>query len=104
VPQRFVTTVPQQALYLLNSPFVAEQSKKLATRPEVAKAASAEAKVKALFRLALSRDPATEELAAAVAFVTPKPGWGFLRPRTPFGPYEQLAQTLLMSNEFSFVD
>ena len=37
-PQRFATTVPQQALFMMNSPFVIEQAKKLAARPEVADA------------------------------------------------------------------
>ena len=32
--QRFFTTVPQQALFLMNSPFVIEQAKALAKRPE----------------------------------------------------------------------
>src|SRR5258708_35420364 len=33
-PQRFSTTVPQQALFLLNSPFVQEQAKALAARAQ----------------------------------------------------------------------
>ena len=36
-PKRFVTTVPQQALYLMNNPFVVEQARRLAGRPDVAK-------------------------------------------------------------------
>src|SRR5687767_5055675 len=32
-PQRFHTSVPQQALFMMNSPFVSEQAKKLADRP-----------------------------------------------------------------------
>ncbi len=35
-PQRHVTTVPQQALYLMNSPFVVEQAQRLIKRPEIA--------------------------------------------------------------------
>ena len=35
-PKRFVTTVPQQALYLMNNPFVVEQAKRLAGRHDVA--------------------------------------------------------------------
>src|SRR5207302_5661753 len=34
-PQRHVTTVPQQALFLMNSPFVVQQAKALAARPDV---------------------------------------------------------------------
>ena len=36
--KRFQTTVPQQALFLMNSPFVTEQAKALAARPEITKA------------------------------------------------------------------
>ena len=32
-PQRFTTTVPQQALFLMNSPFVIEQAKALPRDP-----------------------------------------------------------------------
>jgi len=59
-------------------------------------------KVKALYRLILSRNPTTEEAALAVTFVTDaekvKPTVGQL------GAWEQLAQVLLLSNEFCFVD
>src|SRR4029434_6351199 len=34
-PLRFVTTAPQQALFFLNSPFVAEQARAVASRTEV---------------------------------------------------------------------
>src|SRR3989440_1788852 len=37
---RFHTTVPQQALFLMNSPFVIEQARSLAQRAEVKRAAT----------------------------------------------------------------
>src|SRR5262249_37730494 len=37
-PLRYVTTVPQQALFFLNSPFVADQCRALVARPQVASA------------------------------------------------------------------
>lgn len=96
-PQRFQTTVPPQALYLLNSPFVAEQARAAAARPEVAGAKSDGEKVTALYRAVLGRDPTAEERALAFAFVT---GEG----KGDFGPWPQLAQVLMLSNEFAFVD
>jgi hypothetical protein len=104
-PQRFQTTVPQQALFLMNSPFVTEQSKALATRPEVAKAKTDRAKVTALYRLALGRNPTPEELWLALEFVE-APHWvGWLADAAhPFGKWPRLAQVLLLSNEFAFVD
>jgi hypothetical protein len=94
-PQRFVTTVPQQALFLMNSPFVQEQAKALsarATDPDPAK------RVSNLYRLAFSRHPTTEEIAAAVDFATAPD-----EDKT-FSSWDQLAQALLLSNEFAFVD
>jgi hypothetical protein len=89
-PMRFQTTVPQQALFLMNSPFAIEQAKSAAMRTE----GTVENRVKQLYRVILSRDPTTQELtlASEYAFETPTLAW------------EQLAQVLLLSNEFAFVD
>ena len=56
-PLRYVTTVPQQALFFLNSPFVAEQASALANRPEVAAASSPSEKIKRMYNLVFGRDP-----------------------------------------------
>jgi mono/diheme cytochrome c family protein len=95
-PQRFQTTVPTQALFLLNSPFVQEQAKALAAR--IAEVKGTAAKGKALYRLALGRDPTKDELALASEFVADDDG------KAAFGRWPQLAQVLLLSNEFAFVD
>jgi hypothetical protein len=101
-PQRFQTTVPQQALFLLNSPFVAEQARAVVARPEVSAAKSPGAKVAALYRVVLGRNPTTEELALGRAFVGTADASGPAADR--FGKWEQYAQVLLLSNEFAFVD
>jgi len=49
------TSVPQQALFALNSPFVMEQARAVAARPEIALAANLAARVDGLFRLVLGR-------------------------------------------------
>jgi len=67
-PQRFVTTVPQQALFLMNSPFVVEQAKAMAKRVEATEPGE---RIAELYRLALGRPPTADELAAAKAFVAP---------------------------------
>ena len=100
-PQRFVTTVPQQALYLLNNAFVAEQAKAVAARPDVAGAADPEAKVRALFRAVLSRDPTATEIEDVAGFVYLSDGDAA---EGQLGPWELAAQALLVSNEFAFVD
>ena len=97
-PQRFHTTVPQQALFLMNSPFVQVQAAALAARKEIADAKNAGAKVAALYRLALGREPTKDEVVLASAFVSDND------PKAAFGRWPQLAQVLLLSNEFAFVD
>ena len=97
-PQRFQTTVPQQALFLLNSPFVQEQAKTLAARKEIADPKSTEAKVKALYRVTLGRNPTKDEAALASEFVSGDDA------KATFGRWQQLSQVLLLSNEFAFVD
>jgi hypothetical protein len=101
-PQRPVTTVPQQALFLMNSPFAAEQAKAVAARRDVAWTFTASERVKRIYHATLSRDPSADEVKLAAEFVTTagksKPSAGQLK------PWELFAQVLLLSNEFAFVD
>jgi hypothetical protein len=69
-PLRFVTTVPQQALFFLNSPFIAEQSAALAARVETAEASTPSAKIEQMYRLVLGRGPERRESDAALRFVS----------------------------------
>lgn len=91
-PQRFVTTVPQQALFLLNSPFVLEQAKALAGRLTSTEPGD---RVNELYRLVYARKPSDVERTDAVAFA---------KEATGGAAWEQLAQVLLLSNEFAFID
>jgi hypothetical protein len=68
-PQRFNTTVPQQALFMINSPFVIQQARSFVNRPEVAAERQPKSKIKALYRNALQRDPSAEEIQLAESFV-----------------------------------
>jgi hypothetical protein len=70
-PMRYVTTVPQQALFFLNSPFVAEQARAIASRPEIVGAPTASEKVRKLYRVILAREPDQAELAASLKFLSP---------------------------------
>ena len=65
-PRRTVTTTPLQALSLLNSPFVLRMCEALAERAQ-SENDSAEKQVDWMFRQVLTRSPAPDELAAAVA-------------------------------------
>jgi hypothetical protein len=101
VPQRFQTTVPQQALYLLNDRFVVDQARRLAAK---SKQTSVDETVDLLFLKTLGRSPNEEERRMTVEYLTMKPGWGFLRPTSWLTPTERLAQALLLTNEFTFAE
>jgi cytochrome c553 len=66
--QRQVTTVPAQALYLLNSPFVRRQALALAGRV-LGRTGTDEDRVAALYRAVLGRAPSASELERSRAFL-----------------------------------
>lgn len=67
--QRFNTTVPQQALFMINSPFLAEQARALAKHPQVTDASSPEEKISNLYQAAFQRAPREEEISLATKFI-----------------------------------
>ena len=87
-PRRNQTTVPQQALFALNSPFMLARADALAKR-----VAGIEPKQRAprLYAQVYGREPTPTEQEECDRFLTT-------------GTVEQLAQVLLMSNEMMFVD
>jgi hypothetical protein len=98
------TTVPQQALFCMNSLFVIEQAKALASRAEVVTANTVKQRVTALYRAVLARSPSRAELAAAERFLAPgEPSRGGTA-GSKLSAFEQLAQVLLMTNELLFID
>jgi hypothetical protein len=99
-PMRPQTTVPQQALFGMNSPFVVEQARALAARPEVAAAGGSAEKVQALYRLIYARAADADEVAVGTHFLDMPPEDQPQR----LAPLEQYAQALLLANEFVFVD
>jgi hypothetical protein len=112
VERRPLTTVPQQALFGLNAPFMVEQARALAARPEVAGIASPPERVAAMYRLVLNRSPEPSEAEAALRFVAqieaeahaPPVGAGSPRPYSQLTAWQQYAQVLLLTNELMFVD
>ncbi|MBO0800078.1 MAG: DUF1553 domain-containing protein, partial [Blastocatellia bacterium] len=56
-PQRYLTTVPQQALLMMNSPFVIEQAKALIGRPEIAGGKNPRQRIARIYRLLYGRSP-----------------------------------------------
>ena len=67
-PKRTSSTTALQALSLLNSPFLLQQSLAFAKRVEESSIGSVEARVDRAFQIGLGRMPNTDERAAAVQF------------------------------------
>jgi Protein of unknown function (DUF1553)/Protein of unknown function (DUF1549)/Planctomycete cytochrome C len=125
-PRRFQTTVPQQALFLMNSPFLHEQARQLttsiglppdgaSTAPGTGSAGDPAEGVRQIYRRVLGRSPEPDELGLAIEFVrrksdtTPTEQRAWARSHDPkadqpLSPWEQLSQVLLLTNEFMFVD
>jgi Protein of unknown function (DUF1553)/Protein of unknown function (DUF1549)/Planctomycete cytochrome C len=92
--KRVQTTVPPQALFVMNHPFVAECARNLLRRPDVAAVADTDQKLDSVYVIIHGRHPTDRERAAAADFLAADPvnGW----PR--------FAHALLMTNEFLIVD
>jgi hypothetical protein len=121
--ERVLTTVPQQALFMMNSPFMAEQVRSLVERKDFPKTSGDDSKVRFVFRNVLQRDPTAQELASALAFLNAAPealvetnalvdpATGSSRkastssniPARPLTPFERYAQIILLTNEFMYV-
>jgi hypothetical protein len=71
-PQRHTTTIPQQSLFLMNHPFMAEAARALAERSRSSLGAAAEprARIRRLFMLAYQRPPEGREEDAILQFVS----------------------------------
>jgi mono/diheme cytochrome c family protein len=67
-PQRFQTTVPQQALFMLNSPFVVEQTRALATKIQSPPQAT-EAEIQSLYSQIYARRAEPAEVGTGIRFV-----------------------------------
>lgn len=68
-PGRYATTVPQQALYMMNSPFVVDQVRALVKRPEVAETKSPIERIRAMYEFAYGREPRDAEIEMAAEFL-----------------------------------
>ena len=93
-PERDQTTVPQQALFMMNNPFVLECAKQVPRRPELAAEKQQTRKVETLYRLLYGRPPVPAELALANEFI----GTG------SEVAWQRYVQALMLANEFVFID
>lgn len=68
-PSRFVTTVPQQTLFLMNSPFIRTQAEKLAAKLPIEGSTVDARTIKTLYNQVLLRNPKLEEADLAKRFL-----------------------------------
>jgi hypothetical protein len=68
-PQRHVTTVPQQALFMMNNPFVIQQAQALVAKPEFKEPQAYEAEVNELYERVYARKPTALEVDAGLRYV-----------------------------------
>ncbi|MCE9609406.1 MAG: PSD1 and planctomycete cytochrome C domain-containing protein [Chthoniobacter sp.] len=97
--QRHQTVGPQQALFMLNSGFVTTQVRALIARQDFQKLTDETARLKFLYRQVYARNADESELQLGLAFLA-----SAAPPPSPLSAWEKLAQVLLASNEFVFVD
>jgi hypothetical protein len=128
--KRYQTTVPQQALFLMNSPLVIEQVRKVVTRDDFKAQKTPRDKVRYLYTLFFQRPPTQEEIQMGIEFVrgtmdelatadasgaSPNTGLGLVaqakaaeRPNREspraLGPWQEYAHALLLSNEAFYVN
>ncbi len=71
--KRYETIVPQQALFMMNSPLVVEQARNLVNRPDFRDAKGPEQRVKLLYDLIYQREPTPVEMQLGLGFLTESP-------------------------------
>jgi hypothetical protein len=108
-PKRFETIVPQQALFLMNSPFTITQAKFLADRIEREAEDNAESRIGGYYRAVYQREATDEELQTGLEFIDNFDALDRERSSDPdagewLNEWELYAQALLLSNELIFVD
>jgi len=128
--KRYETIVPQQSLFLMNSPMVIEQARNLVSRPDFKSQTNEEDRVSLLYELVYQREPRPVEVQLGLEFVHTSPDFEAVpkmfipkqpRPRIdqrleasfasipagerkPLTPWEKYAHALLQANEAIFVN
>jgi hypothetical protein len=130
--KRTSTVVPQQALFLMNSPMTVDVVRRIVGRKEFASARDEVGRVRALYEITFQRYPTKDEVAMALEFIKVEAGDaeansyvyegakrrggggmggrsaikndGLRVSRRPLNPWETFAQVLLLSNEAAYLN
>ncbi len=100
--RRTETTVPQQQLFVLNSPFFVSQAKALAKRVQT-EAPDDKARVNRAYLLSYGRPPSESEVNLALQYLGGKDDPAEAS-RNQLTRWERYAQVLLAGNEFIYID
>ncbi|HEX3725496.1 MAG TPA: DUF1553 domain-containing protein, partial [Pirellulales bacterium] len=105
-PERYTTVVPQQALFLMNGPFVVDVAKAFAARQDVQEAGTPAERIDRMVRIAWGRAGTEQEIALALAFIASDSAGSAAgdSPDPALSTWEAFAQSLLLANEFIYVD
>ncbi len=102
--QREVTTVPTQALFMMNSPFVIDRSRQFAQRVVTEPELSVAERIDLAYQLALARTPTAEELETAREFIRDAIESSAQPDPTSTTAWSSFCQTLFACSEFRYVD
>lgn len=115
--RRHETSVPQQALFLMNSPVVIEQARRVVAQDGFVACADDMARIEFLYNRIFQRPPTPEEIELGMKFIaqskrdeSKKNASAKTRTdvskskRAPLTDWQQYAHALLQANEFSFVN
>jgi hypothetical protein len=106
--QRDLTTVPLQALFFLNGPFVMEQAHKMVNLPDSQRLDDDVKRIRHLYQVAYQRDPSPDEIERGLRFLRADSALAAVPEQTQLQeqltPWERYGQVLLMSNELIFID
>ncbi|HEY1122016.1 MAG TPA: DUF1553 domain-containing protein, partial [Haloferula sp.] len=100
-PVRFTTTVPTQALAMMNSKFIHDEATTLAKRLEREHPGDLQAQVKRAFELAVSREPDAGEVIRSLAFINKLKTESKLEPQLAL---QRFAVAVFSFNEFFYLD
>jgi hypothetical protein len=103
VAERKPTTTPTQTLYLMNSPFVHEQSEAFAKRL-MASSGDPRIQMRLAFQMAHGQTPPEARITEALAFVTAYKQKLASQKDNSLAAWSALARVLLTSNAFLYVD
>ena len=95
---RTATLVPQQGLVMLNSPLVIDAAKKVAER--LPAESNTQARIEQLWEIVFARNPRKDEVQRVQDWIERAKG----SPSGDFGVWPQLAQALMATAEFQYVD